>query len=64
MGRLTELFDYLNRPELPSAAERQILYTHINPEDPELKKLRREYRKNLRKNGEDSPEGSQGALWG
>jgi hypothetical protein len=52
MGRLTELIDFLNKDEMPTAQYQQHFYTHLHVTE-ELKKLRLEYRKQLKQN---SPE--------
>lgn len=44
MGRLTELFDYLNREEHPTAFQAKHLYSYINIPDETLKKIRRDFR--------------------
>jgi rRNA-processing protein FCF1 len=47
MGRLTEIIDFLNQEEMPSTQYQRHFYTHIEVTD-ELKKLRQEYRKQLK----------------
>jgi len=51
MGRITELIAFLNMEKLPSAYERQFLFTHLIITD-ELMKLRREYCKQRRNNAD------------
>jgi hypothetical protein len=49
VGRLTEIIDFLNREEMPTSQIQAHIYTHIEITD-ELKKLRREYRAQLKQN--------------
>lgn len=49
MGRLSQFFWFINMEELPPRKERAMIFTHLEPESEELKKIRREYRKQLRK---------------
>ena len=49
MGKLSQLFCFLNAEEVPNAQQMRHHYSHID-KTPELMKLRREYRKDLAKN--------------
>jgi len=44
MGRLTELFDFLNRDNVPSSADMRLHYSYIQ-KNPELMSLRKIYLK-------------------
>ena len=47
MGRLTELFEFLNSEDVPTDSDMRVRYAYIN-KNPELMKLRTEYRKELK----------------
>ena len=44
MGRISQLFWYLNMEEAPNEVEKKTVFTHLDITD-DLKKLKREYRK-------------------
>ena len=46
MGRLTELFDYINREDHPTAQEKKHYYNYLDI-TPDVKKIRWEFRKEL-----------------
>jgi len=48
MGRLSQLFWFLNAEEMPDAIEQKTVYTHLNI-TPKLKRLRAKFRKNIKK---------------
>jgi len=54
MGRLSQLYWYLNFDELPSKHDRAFIFTHLDVEREEMKKLRREYRSRIRKEEKES----------
>ena len=54
MGRLSQLFWYLNYDELPTKRDRVFIFTHLDVEREEMKKLRREYRSRIRKEGKEN----------
>jgi len=64
MGRLSELFEFLNAEDIPGAHEMQVKYTHIS-KTPELKALRLAYRKVLRRERVEAEKklDKQWALW-
>ena len=47
MGRLTELFEFLNSEDVPTDSDMRVRYAYIN-KNPELMKLRKYYRKELK----------------
>lgn len=57
MGRLSQLFWYLNAETHPTLLEKKHHYSHLEITE-HLKKLRREYRRRLRVEEEE-----QGRLW-
>jgi len=54
MGRLTELFSYLNEDTAPTQGEMNVRYSYIS-KNPELVAMRRKYRRELKA---DSDEGT------
>lgn len=48
MGRASQVFWYLNAPEIPSGTDRAAMFTKINPESKELKALRRAFLRSKR----------------
>lgn len=55
MGTLSQLFWYLNREEHPTALEQKHHYSHLDITE-HVKKLRREYRRELLKAEKDTQE--------
>jgi len=49
MGRLSEIVWFLNAEEIPDKIEAQHYYRYLDIDDPGLKKMRREYRRGLKK---------------
>ena len=49
MGRLSEIVWFLNAEEIPDKIEAQHYYRHLDTDDPELKKMRMKYRRELKK---------------
>jgi hypothetical protein len=47
MGRLTELFEFVNSENVPTESDMRVRYAYIH-KTPELMKLRAEYRKELK----------------
>ena len=48
MGRATQFIEFINEKVIPNERDSNIIYTHISKNE-ELKKIRKEYRKNLKK---------------
>ena len=48
MGRVTEFIEFINREKIPDEEEMESLYSYIS-KTKKLKKVRKEYRKNLTK---------------
>tara|TARA_R100000808_G_scaffold11943_1_gene30187 strand:+ start:277 stop:447 length:171 start_codon:yes stop_codon:yes gene_type:complete len=48
MGRATQFIEFINEKVIPSEKDSNIIYTHISKNE-KLKKIRKEYRKNLKK---------------
>ena len=51
MGRLSEIVWYLNAEKIPDNLEQQHYYRYLDIDDPELKKARLKYRRELKKGG-------------
>jgi len=49
LGRLSEIVWYLNAEKIPDKLEQQHYYRYLDIDDPGLKKMRREYRRGLKK---------------
>ena len=49
MGRLSEIVWFLHAKEIPDKIEAQHYYRYLDIDDPGLKKMRREYRRGLKK---------------
>jgi len=49
LGRLSEIVWYLNAEKIPDKLEQQHYYRYLDVDDPGLKKMRREYRRGLKK---------------
>jgi len=60
MGRLSELFDFINREDVPSEREMNFTYSHIS-KSPDLMAIRKEYRKRFR--NPHNPDLDQGSLF-
>jgi len=50
MGRLTEMIDFITRDTIPTASQRDHLYSGISNFE-ELKKARKEHRKQMKEKG-------------
>ena len=48
MGRATQFIEFINEKVIPNERDSNIIYTHISKNE-KLKKIRKEYRKNLKK---------------
>ena len=53
MGRLTELFDFINRENVPSEHEMKVIYSYIN-KTKEIMDVRKKYRKGLKEQGKQN----------
>ena len=62
MGRLTEFFDFINRPTMPTKLQQEHLYSHIAIDD-ELKRIRKEYIKEIKSTLRISEGGSRRVKW-
>ena len=49
MGRISQFFWFMNMEELPPKRERDMIFTHLDAENDTIRKMRREYRRELLK---------------
>lgn len=57
IGRLSQLFWFLNMDELPTKRERDMIFTSCDVESEEVKRLRREFRSRVRRERKEGQAG-------